>query len=782
MSAPTPAQTSRPGRPGVAGSGLDSTLPAITGAVALGMLLTTLPLRSIFTDWAWLTVSIGCALPYLAVVALARSRTTPRWWHSAVGLAASLLMLLWVFVPQHLALGVVPTGGSFGDLSSLIRTAHDTVQREHAPLASTQALRLWVAAALVALAVLTDVLAVLLRHPLLASAPLLEVLVVASATSSRASNPIWFAAAALGFLLIMLAGTKLQDRAWGPSVDGTGGRLGGARRMAVTGVVAALIVPAVLPSASVNVLARAAHHNGGGSGSGGGGGSIVLNSLASLRGSLQRPTPVDLFQVQVTRGSDPFYIRQEVDDTFTNDGWQPSVRTSADPAAISPLGRGQYPVSPESNDGQPTRAPTFSMNAKFTILALGGTTLPILANPAAFDPPSDTAGWNSQTSSAFGVSLKRNMTYTETVQQPAPKVEQLQASAKWTGTSDPTLATQLTSLPPQPDEVVQLASRLTSGQRTPYDKARAISTYFTNPQSGFSYALSAPPNDGRNALVTFLDKKVGYCQQYAAAAGVLMREAGLPARVVIGYTHHTPDANGVFTVTTSDAHAWVEVFFDGIGWVPFDPTPLAGPDSARAVALPWATHNVAPVQTAEATANRGRSATPSAPRPKDTVASVAAPATKAFSPVWRIGLTVLVLILVLLAVVLGPRMLRRRLRRRRLDRARSTGNPETLWQEVAATAADHEVLWPDTVTVGQVPGWLSDHGVDAGGRLALTALASRVERDRFSARPSGEIPEASIAELDQALSRWARRTDRRLRLVHRWIPRSLIGSRSRWSR
>ncbi len=782
MTAPTLAPTSRGVRPAGSSNGLDASLPAVTGTVALGMLLTTLPLRSVFTDWSWLTVSIGCALPYLAIVALARSRTAPRWWHSAAGLAASLLMLLWVFVPQHLALGVLPTGSSFGDLSDLVRTARDTVRSQHAPLASTQALRLLVAAALVALAVLTDVLAILLRHPLLASAPLLEVLVVASATSSRASNPIWFAAAALGFLLIMLAGTRLQDRAWGPSVDGSGGRLGGARRMAVTGVVAALIVPAVLPSASVNVLARAAHHNGGGSGQGGSG-QIVLNSLASLRGSLQRPTPVDLFRVQVTRGSDPFYIRQEVDDMFTNDGWRPSGRTYDDPRAITPLGSGHYPVGPQSDDTQATSTPAFSMNARFTILALGGTTLPILANPAAFGPPSDTASWNSRTSSAFGVSLKPSMTYTETVKQPAPKVAQLEAATRWTGGVDAGLAAQLTFLPPQPDEVAQLASRLAGGERTPYDKARAISSYFTNPRNGFSYALNAPPNDGRNALVTFLDKKTGYCQQYAAAAAVLMRQAGLPARVVIGYTHHAPDANGVFTVTTSDAHSWVEVFFNGIGWVPFDPTPLAGADSARAVALPWATHAVdPPVQTAEPTANRGQSMAPSAARPEQTAAPVAAVAARTSSPVWRVLVTVLVLILVLAALVVGPRLLRRRQRRRRLDRARSTGNPETLWQELAATAADREALWPDTVTVGQVPGWLSGHGMDASGHAALTALAARVERDRFSARRGGEIPAESITELDEALSRWARRTDRRLRLVHRWIPRSLIGRHSRWSR
>src|SRR6185312_3570073 len=112
-----------------------------------------------------------------------------------------------------------------------------------------------------------------------------------------------------------------------------------------------------------------------------------------------------------------------------------------------------------------------------------------------------------------------------------------------------------------------------------YDKAHAISDYFTNGKNGFVYSLSTAPDDGSNALVQFLTKKVGFCQQYAAAAAVLMREAGLPARVVIGYTHQDPGADGTFIVTTRDAHSWVEVYFSGIGWIPFDPTPLAGSDA-----------------------------------------------------------------------------------------------------------------------------------------------------------------------------------------------------------
>jgi transglutaminase-like putative cysteine protease len=749
----------------------DPVVAAATGTVAGGVLLTTLPLRSIFTDWSWLMVGVGCVLPYLAVVALLRLRSAPRWWHVLAGLVASVLMVLWVFVPQHLLLGVLPTPSSLSDVGDLVRGATTAMQQEHAPLASTGPLRLLVAAALVALVALTDVLAVLLRRPLLAAAPLLEVLAIASATSSRAAHPVWFAAAAGGFLLILLSGTRLQDRAWGPSVDGSAGRLGGARRMAVTGVLAALIIPLLLPSVSVNVLARATHHSGNGTGSGNG--QIVLNNMASLRGSLQRPTPAQLFRVQVTNGT-PFYVRQEVDDQFTNDGWRPSGIQDS----LTPL-EGPYPVSPLDQGGT-DRTPTFHFDARFTILALGGRTLPILSNPRGLQAATEGT-WSSATASVVNTSLRRGMNYAEQVDQPAPSVAALRAAPVWTPANDAERS-RLLGLPKLPGSVGDLTDRLTANLDRPYDRAKAISDYFTDGKNGFAYSLTAPPDDGRNALVTFLEKKQGFCQQYAAAAAVLMRQAGLPTRVVIGYTHRAPDSNGVFTVTTADAHSWVEVYFQSIGWIPFDPTPLSGADAGRAVELPWAAHPITdPVQTAEPTANKGPSSVgPSATAGQSQASQAGQRGSSAV--VVEIALLVLLGLGVIAAVVFGPQWLRQRQRRRRLERARTTGNPEPLWLELAATATDRDALWPSTITVGQVAGWLSRHGVDERGRAAVTAVAERVQRDRFSAQLVDEVPPDSIAALDQALTRWARRTDRRLSLMHRWIPRSLISGQPRWRR
>ncbi|MEO6502254.1 MAG: DUF3488 and transglutaminase-like domain-containing protein [Jatrophihabitantaceae bacterium] len=759
-------------------TGPDPVVAAATGTVAAGVLLTTLPLRSVFTDWSWLIVSVGCVLPYLAVVALFRLRSTPRWWHSLVGLLASVLMLLWVFVPQHLWLGVLPTPSSLTDIGDLVTAANTLIKQEHAPLASTGALRLLVASALVGLVALTDVLGVLLRRPLLAAAPLLEVLAIASATSSDAAHPVWFAAAAGGFLLILLSGTRLQDRAWGPSVDGSAGRLGGARRMAVTGVVAALLVPMLLPSVSVNLLARATH--GGGDGPGTGNGQIVLNSFASLKGQLQRPKAVQLFRVTAGNGT-PFYVRQEVLDRFSDDGWRRTQGSDGPPDSLNGLD-GPFGISPDDDSTDDDLSRPSEYDARFTILGLGGSTLPILANPRSLETPGGGA-WSKATASVVNANLRRGMTYTQRVAEPNPRVIDLLEARTWDSAEvDPATRDRLLGHPDLPESVTKLASDLTAGKKTSYERAKAISDYFTTPANGFVYSLTTKPNDDRSALESFLENKKGFCQQYAAAAAVLMRAAQLPSRVVIGYTHREPDTNGTFTVMTSDAHAWVEVYFQQIGWVPFDPTPLTGAEAGRAVPIPWAPHpEVAAEETAEPTANRGPTASGASASEQANQASGSDDSFGPSAAVVGVALLVLLVILVIVAVIFGPQWLRQRQRRRRLERARTTGNPEPLWLELAATATDRDALWPSTVTVGQVAGWLSRHGVDERGRAAVTAVADRVERDRFSAQLVDEMPPESIAALDQALTRWARRTDRRLSLMHRWIPRSLMGQ-PRWRR
>jgi transglutaminase-like putative cysteine protease len=769
--APGRAPSPRPRR----GSASDGQLLAYaTLVVATGVFLTLLPLRSVFTDWTWLAAAVASAVPYLGVVAAFRWRGSSRVSPVLLGLLASALVMAWLFVPEHLALGVIPTPSSVDDIRALLTSAHESMQNERAPVPSTDGLRLITSAAAVALVALTDVLAILWRKPLLASAPLLEVLAVASATSGDPARPALFALAAIGFLVILVAGTRLQDRDWGPSVDGSAGRLGGARAIAVAGIVAALVVPLGLPSVSHNLLASATHHKATVDSTSANGARIELATTADLAGSLRRGTPVDLLRVQVDPGAQPFYLRQAVLNQFGPSGWTVSTNDTVKDSSVRD---NRYPIAPGSRTGIASASTVVKMHAQFTVLALAGATLPILGNPTELNSAGNRAVWDDATATVNRATLKPNRGYGEQVVQPAPTTAELRAAPD----VDPNAGNMkdYLELPgPLSESVRNLVASLTAGTTNSYDKARAIAQYFTNPANKFSYALNTKPVDGLSALDAFLTTRSGYCQQYAAAAGALMRQAGLPARVVLGYTHQTPDATGTFTVTTADAHAWVEVYFSGVGWVPFDPTPLAGADAARTVVLPWAPHttdgpSVGSTTAAPASTSANPNQVPERFTGDATVGPIATGGTGT-STVAGIGIA-LAAIVGLLLLVASPRMLRTRQRRRRLARSLSSGDPEPLWEELAATAADRGALWPDTVTVGQVPSWLTERGLDDRGRAAVTSVAGRVERARYSAGAGGgDVDDATITGVEAALKRWARRAERRERLLAWWFPRSLL--------
>jgi protein-glutamine gamma-glutamyltransferase len=119
-----------------------------------------------------------------------------------------------------------------------------------------------------------------------------------------------------------------------------------------------------------------------------------------------------------------------------------------------------------------------------------------------------------------------------------------------------------------------LARRVVAGAQTPYGAVLAIESWLRQ-TGGFTYDESPPRVKGA-PLVSFVTQtKAGYCQHFAGAMAGMLRMLGIPARVAVGFTSGTPD-DGTWVVTDHDAHAWVEVWFAGIGWVPFDPTPGRG--------------------------------------------------------------------------------------------------------------------------------------------------------------------------------------------------------------
>jgi len=116
--------------------------------------------------------------------------------------------------------------------------------------------------------------------------------------------------------------------------------------------------------------------------------------------------------------------------------------------------------------------------------------------------------------------------------------------------------------------------RVVGDAATPYGAVLALESWFRQ-RGGFTYDESPPAAVGP-PLVDFVNRtKAGYCQQYAGAMAVMLRMLGIPARVAVGFTSGTFD-DGKWVVTDHEAHAWVEVWFAGQGWIPFDPTPGRG--------------------------------------------------------------------------------------------------------------------------------------------------------------------------------------------------------------
>ena len=122
-------------------------------------------------------------------------------------------------------------------------------------------------------------------------------------------------------------------------------------------------------------------------------------------------------------------------------------------------------------------------------------------------------------------------------------------------------------------QLTKIAQQVTKGKKTAFDKAVALERYFLS--SRFSYSLQSNVANSPQGLLNFLNvTRSGYCQQFAFAISVLARLIGIPSRIAIGYTAGKPGPHGTWVVTTADAHAWPELYFSGVGWLRFEPTPV----------------------------------------------------------------------------------------------------------------------------------------------------------------------------------------------------------------
>ncbi|MEX2526992.1 MAG: transglutaminase domain-containing protein [Gemmatimonadota bacterium] len=127
-------------------------------------------------------------------------------------------------------------------------------------------------------------------------------------------------------------------------------------------------------------------------------------------------------------------------------------------------------------------------------------------------------------------------------------------------------------LPPLPTEVVQLALQVVGEARSRYDRVTALERWF---HEEFQYTLELPASPREATVPHFLlERREGHCEYFASGMVVLLRTLGIQARLVNGFLGgQWNDTGGFLAVSGNQAHAWVEVWFPGYGWIPFDSTP-----------------------------------------------------------------------------------------------------------------------------------------------------------------------------------------------------------------
>lgn len=164
--------------------------------------------------------------------------------------------------------------------------------------------------------------------------------------------------------------------------------------------------------------------------------------------------------------------------------------------------------------------------------------------------------------------------YQATSNVPSVPIAQLQSASDAYSSE---LRDKYLQLPPLDPRIRQLAGRITARSRNAYDKAANIERYLKT-QYAYTLDLTGFTNDDPLSYFLFV-RRAGNCEYFAAAMTVMLRAEGIPARYVTGFLGgEYNDLAGDYIVRESDAHAWVEIYFPGYGWITFDPTP-AGNDA-----------------------------------------------------------------------------------------------------------------------------------------------------------------------------------------------------------
>jgi len=676
----------------------------LTIGVMIGIVAALLPVARVIAPGAWIWGTLALSAAIMVTGFLLRRTRMSAIGISAVELALTIGVVTVVFLRETALWGVIPVFASVDQAASLVATASGEILYSAAPMIPTPALSFLVVGAAGLFTIAVDHIALTARMPLLAGVALFTVSLIPALAVPSTVNLWSFALLAAAVLLMLRAETRGRE----PRSGRASGASAVAAGIGVLALVATLVITPSLPQPGPRVAA--------------GSGTAGIDASLSLGQDLRRPEQIEVLRMRSTAPLPP-YLRVATLSEFTGAVWEPDRTWSL------PLEGGAAFGDVETGPG--IEVADYSTTVEITDLSTSWLPVPF----PAVGVEGLSGSWNVMPLNRTVVGdngATQGQSYVVETRVPEPTLEQIRAADANPGQVRDTASALPDNLP---EIIAQTAREITAGTTNDYDALIAMQSWFRGPD--FRYSLDAPveqgfDGSGADAVAAFLDVKSGYCVHYASAFALMARTLDMPSRIVVGYlpgvnTSTVVDGQNVRSVLSGQLHAWPEVYFDGIGWVAFEPTNSLGTATRFGSATDAAQDDAAnPTPTASsapsATPQPTRSAlsenldTPNASVPLPLQRNLAIFGWGAFA-------------LGLLALLAAPGVIAE-LRRRRLLTSAARGDAVAAWAVVRDTAVDLGIR----VAGSDTPRMLGDrlvreHGVDA---IAMSVLVSAIEQESYA--------------------------------------------------
>lgn len=665
----------------------------MAAAAAIATALTASSLLPLVHSGRWVAQGLGAILVVAVTGEAVRRLSVPRPLVGPIQLVVLIPYLLLVLVPD--ASGPLPTPDAVRAFGELLNAGGNDIQDFAPPVPATPGIGAILVTVIAAVAVMVDTIAVTYAQAAPAGLPLLALYSVPAALAESGLGWTVFLLSGLAYIILLLAEGRERLLRWGrpliaPGRAQPGGSpprrpwARGGGRIGLATLAVAVAIPAVVPMTANRLVDRDS--------AGGSDRITTINPVVDLQNELNRPDNTDLFRY-TTDAKDPggFYLRIAALDRFDGDSWQPSEQQLRDVTRPLPTPQGL-------GDAVPFDVVNTSIKVEKNYRQ-GSLPLPYAAHEVRVK-----GKWRYEHEGRLILGddgqTVAGQSYSFTSYDVRPTDAQLRAA----GAASSALGAYRFVPQKMRQALEPIARQQTQRARTAFDQAVMLQNWFTS--SAFTYSTKVPKGNGASALEDFMQLKTGYCEQFASAMAVMARILGIPARVAVGFVPGRPLGNNTYQVGSHDAHAWPELYFEGAGWVRFEPTPArgtspdyteAGPAPAESSAAPSTAPSESATTAAPEQSDRCRADDCATPTPSDSAGAGAGGGDgSTWLPGVLIGAGVVVLVVLLLA---GPMLLRQRVRRRRLSalgrdfavnsRGRDPGDAVLgAWQEILDTARD----------------------------------------------------------------------------------------------